>query len=393
MYRFVWRDLVSEPLLQRISAVAESPAPTAALREPVARILEHTGGLPLTERELSAAEQLGVALVLVEEAVDRVLSQVTAPSRSGFVLTAPAAGNPQRVVRALPRLDVNRASARDLEALPILGPALASAIVAEREARGPYASLADLAARVHGVGEGTVAALKHALEVLPPASALAPRRPADDELGAKLRALMAQVAGAASPLTEVLRTVALEAAGHPHPASRLQLPREWTRTRVTDPAQPASIGVLWSEAYLAQLPAQIAGARQRVAVCMFHVAGGENHPTRQLLAALCDAKNAGADVRVLLDRDRREDPYLSTVINSPARKWLRDAGVACRFDTGARLLHSKFVLIDSAIAVVGSHNWTAGSYAGFDDLSLRIDSAALAAELWQRFEALWARGD
>jgi phosphatidylserine/phosphatidylglycerophosphate/cardiolipin synthase-like enzyme len=314
-------------------------------------------------------------------------------SRTGFVITAPVTGQPQRTVHALPRLDVNRASAQDLDALPIIGPALAAAIVAEREAHGTYASLADLATRVDGVGEGTVAALKHTLEVLPPTAVLAPRRPADDELGAKLLALVSQIGSSASPLADVLRMVALEVARHPHPASRLQLPRDWTRTRVADPGHAASIGVVWSEAYLAQLPALITAARQRVAVCMFHVAGGENHPTRLLLTALRDAKAAGADVRVLLDRDRRDDPYMSTVINSPARKWLREAGVACRFDSGARLLHSKFVLIDAATAIVGSHNWTAGSYAEFDDLSLRIDSASLAAELWQRFEVLWSRGD
>jgi DNA uptake protein ComE-like DNA-binding protein len=393
MYRFAWRDLVSDPLLQRISTLAESTAPVAPLREPVARILQHTGGLPLTEHELTAGQQTDIALVLVEEAVDRVLSQATAAPRTGFVLTEPVAGQPSRTVRALLRLDVNRASAPELEALPIIGPALAAAIVAERETHGAYASLADLATRVDGVGAGTIAALKHTLDARPPTAALAPRRPADDELGAKLRALMAQIGGSGSPLGDVLRMVALEAASHPHPTSRLQMPRDWTRTRVADPAHAASIGVVWSEAYLAQMPAMITAARQRVAVCMFHASGGENHPTRQLLTALRDAKAAGADVRVLLDRDRRDDPYLSTLINSPARKWLREAGVPCRFDTGAQLLHSKFVLIDAATAIVGSHNWTAGSYAEFDDLSLRISSATLAAELWQRFERLWSRGD
>lgn len=392
MFRFAWRGLATDAVLQRIGALAESSAPAAALREPLARILEHTGGLPLTERKLTADEQAAIVLTLLEEAVDRVLAQVSVPPRMGFALTAPTPAQPQRAVSALPRLDVNRASAAELEALPAIGPMQAAAIVAERESHGAYASLADLADRVRGVGEVTIDTLKNVLEVLQPAAALLPRRPASDELGAKLRALAAHTGGAA-PLVEVLRTVALEAASHPHPASRLQMPRDWTGTRVADPAHAASVGAIWSEAYLVQLPALIRAARQRVAVCMFHVAGGENHPTRQLLTALRDARAAGADVRVLLDRDRRDDPYMSTVINSPARKWLRENGVACRSDSGARLLHSKFVLIDATTAIIGSHNWTAGSYAEFDDLSLRIDSAPLAAEMWQRFETLWAKGD
>jgi competence protein ComEA len=55
-------------------------------------------------------------------------------------------------------VDVNRASAGELEALPGIGPALARRIVEERLRGGPFADLADLA-RVDGVGRGLVAGL------------------------------------------------------------------------------------------------------------------------------------------------------------------------------------------------------------------------------------------
>jgi phosphatidylserine/phosphatidylglycerophosphate/cardiolipin synthase-like enzyme len=97
-------------------------------------------------------------------------------------------------------------------------------------------------------------------------------------------------------------------------------------------------------------------------------------------------------VRVLTDSDRVEDPYLSTVINGPAIAVLRGAGVPVRVDTPEALLHSKFLVIDDDLAVVGSHNWSAGSYFTFDDLSLALRSAALAAELAARFDGLWAGG-
>ena len=48
-------------------------------------------------------------------------------------------------------LDVNAADSVALEALPGVGPALAHRIVADRAARGPYGSLADLS-RVPGIG-------------------------------------------------------------------------------------------------------------------------------------------------------------------------------------------------------------------------------------------------
>lgn len=50
-------------------------------------------------------------------------------------------------------LDVNVADAQALAALPGIGPALAGRIVAERAARGPFASADDLL-RVPGIGAG-----------------------------------------------------------------------------------------------------------------------------------------------------------------------------------------------------------------------------------------------
>ena len=62
------------------------------------------------------------------------------------------AGTPTR------RVDVNRASAAELEALPGIGPALAQRIVADREVNGPFRRPQDLR-RVAGIGEKTVAKL------------------------------------------------------------------------------------------------------------------------------------------------------------------------------------------------------------------------------------------
>ncbi len=55
-------------------------------------------------------------------------------------------------------LDVNRATADELETLPGVGPATATAIVAERERNGPFASVADLE-RVPGIGPAKMLAL------------------------------------------------------------------------------------------------------------------------------------------------------------------------------------------------------------------------------------------
>lgn len=55
-------------------------------------------------------------------------------------------------------IDINTASASALEGLPGIGPTKASAIVADREANGPFSSCQDLS-RVNGIGSATVASI------------------------------------------------------------------------------------------------------------------------------------------------------------------------------------------------------------------------------------------
>ena len=59
---------------------------------------------------------------------------------------------------------VNRASAKEFEALDGIGPVLASRIVAYRKANGPFASIEDLE-KVPGIGASTLAKFKSKLRV------------------------------------------------------------------------------------------------------------------------------------------------------------------------------------------------------------------------------------
>jgi competence protein ComEA len=58
-------------------------------------------------------------------------------------------------------VDLNAASAADLEALPGVGPVLAQRIFDYRETHGPFATVEDLL-DVPGIGEGKLAALREA---------------------------------------------------------------------------------------------------------------------------------------------------------------------------------------------------------------------------------------
>lgn len=76
-----------------------------------------------------------------------------------------ALGSGERRVLGLP-LDLNAATADELESLPGVGQALAARIVAERTARGRFRSLEDLA-RVPGIGPGKLRLLAGRAAVQP----------------------------------------------------------------------------------------------------------------------------------------------------------------------------------------------------------------------------------
>ena len=61
-------------------------------------------------------------------------------------------------------LDLNTATAADLEALPGIGPHTAAAVLADRDAHGPYTDVEELA-RVRGIGPATLRRLHPSLRV------------------------------------------------------------------------------------------------------------------------------------------------------------------------------------------------------------------------------------
>lgn len=78
-------------------------------------------------------------------------------------VTASAADPPAASVMAEP-IQLNKASAEQLQALPGVGPALAERIVAYRNAHGPFQDVEQLV-EVKGIGQAKLAKLKQSLTV------------------------------------------------------------------------------------------------------------------------------------------------------------------------------------------------------------------------------------
>jgi DNA uptake protein ComE-like DNA-binding protein len=391
-YRFDWAIFATDALLSRLLAAAGASSVGAAerdlLRPLAARIFAAIGGPPVSARQYSQAQRTAIAERLMRDAAGCALAASRVAAIPGMDIEAQASAPPR--VTAQPRIALNIASQAEIESLPGIGPALASRIIAARIDR-PLRGLTDLADRVDGIGPALAERLRYRVTFALPALTLGVATPSDLDHDFAVLANHQTATAAVDRAQGALQVVLAQVLATPTPAPPVLFATPSADATATLAAD--SIDVLAGSTYYAKLRELLAAASQRVDVCMFHIAmPAPNHPTKRLLEALVAARDRGVTVRVLVDRDRDEDPYRSTVINEIAVGWLRDAGVNVREDASDKLLHSKFVLIDADLTVIGSHNWTAGSYFVYDDLSLAIRGAATTSAQRARFNALWSAG-
>lgn len=396
MFRIDWTIFSSTQMLDEIAqgaGIATADIPQF-VRDAIPRILERVGGLPFARQDIAASEAPEIGARLLRQAVDRTLDEIEpfAPTRSGYLLVEGPVDPSVSSVLPVNKLPLNSASAAMLRTLPGIGQGLAQKIIDERLARGPFKSIADLEDRVSGIGAAIGTAITSAAWIDGPDELLGPGVAIDAGLTDKIACLVGHQAGS-DPIARLIASFDLiltQCSARRHPVTTNLLLRDLKERDFPPDLPAANVGVLESTRYYFALPELIAAATSSISICMFHmVLSDENHPTHKLLDALVAALAAGVQIRVLLDQDRASDPYRSTIINSRAKEALDAAGIPCRLDAAERLLHSKFLVIDDNLTIVGSHNWSAGSYFQFDDLSLVIDSVPLAQAYADRFDQLW----
>lgn len=154
-----------------------------------------------------------------------------------------------------------------------------------------------------------------------------------------------------------------------------------------------SAELLWTGDYLPALIASLEEAQNRVDVAMFMTGVGTQTVAqgrvRQVLDILARLQQRGVACRVLVN-DFSEDVVLPTV-NQVAAHYLDGAGVPVRLfrnDRGSSV-HSKYVLIDQDVAIVGSGNWTGGGLIGNLEAAVRVVSRPLVRTLQRRFDRDW----
>lgn len=393
MITFDWHEVWTVDFLANVRALESgSTLPDEEISQLMTAIARNVGGPRFRDSFPDVTERTDLSQRILLEAMQHVQAQSGRSERPGYRTSLAPTPMFRSVAEEVARLNVNTATIDELESLPGIGAVLAQRIVEERRSAGPFQTLAELGSRVEGIGNETLADLGTAVRLVHPLAEIEIRGRADRTVEGCYAALARSVRRDAGPnarLRTILELLAITCAENPHPRTRLQIPITVGPGPPTTAHQTDWVSTLNDVSYYFRVKELIDSSVQRVDVAMFHIAfTTESHPSRDLLDGLIEAKNRGVAVRVLVDRDREQDPYLSTVINQAAKDFLIQAGVECRWDTEDKLLHSKFLIIDDLV-VIGSHNWSAGSYFRFDDWSVAINSPGLTQEISTRFDSLW----
>jgi len=121
---------------------------------------------------------------------------------------------------------------------------------------------------------------------------------------------------------------------------------------------------------------ELGRARKTADICVFTITDDR---ISRAIVALHERRVA---VRIITDNDKQHD------FGSDIER-LRGAGISVKVDETEHHMHHKFAVLDGAVLLNGSYNWTR-SAATFNEENLIVTSdAALIGSFARQFEAMW----
>lgn len=101
--------------------------------------------------------------------------------------------------------------------------------------------------------------------------------------------------------------------------------------------------------------------------------------------ALVEAHDRGLDVKVVFEKSQ---------VSQYSEYWrLSDAGVQVRNDTNSRFMHNKIMIVDDAIVLTGSLNYSESGINRNDENLIVIKSGDVASLYANEFNRVWEQGE
>jgi len=130
-------------------------------------------------------------------------------------------------------------------------------------------------------------------------------------------------------------------------------------------------------------------AREEVFISIFSFRAGvhkRSYPDR-IVAHLSRAVKRGVKVKVILENTGKPSDELD-LQNRRTRKLLEEQGVFVYEDSPRQKTHTKLIVIDQRLVILGSHNLTQSALKHNNEISLLVENPGLARELREYMLAL-----
>ena len=148
---------------------------------------------------------------------------------------------------------------------------------------------------------------------------------------------------------------------------------------------------LHGSSYLDYLLKVIQSAKESIYAMIFiidpRVFRDANLHVRAIFAALNEARNRGVDIKIIIGTSDVEDIHLAHYV---AKQSFMHLEISVKtYHSEKESLHSKVVIIDDNVSMIGSPNWTDGGLGGHIEDSVGIKSKTINKYLKTRFLKLW----
>ncbi|MEN6375605.1 MAG: phospholipase D-like domain-containing protein [Smithella sp.] len=142
-----------------------------------------------------------------------------------------------------------------------------------------------------------------------------------------------------------------------------------------------SIVLLKNQEYLPALTTAIDDAKSEIIMSFFLFKAGvhKNSFPDRVLSHLHQAARKGVRVVVILENSGGNDRNVDAE-NRRTKQLLEEKGVQVYFDSPRKTTHTKLVVIDQRLVLLGSHNLTQSALKYNNEMSLLIDRPDLARE-------------
>ncbi len=124
-------------------------------------------------------------------------------------------------------------------------------------------------------------------------------------------------------------------------------------------------------------------AESSIHIVLFEIKYYDKYPdsdVNRLVEKLIEKNQEGVDVKIIVDQFLTDDR---------AVELLKKTGVDIKYDSTSRTTHSKLLIIDKKIVIIGSTNWSYYSFTKNRESNIALNNQEIAEQFENYFEEVW----